>query len=280
MKLFLICATVAVFLFAAVPQAQAQSIQGVVTYQTADGQAFPAPSFFLRFCRADFSRTPPISGSCTDTFTFLDGTYGTALFAGDYFVFIWRHDIFWGSDNYPLAFVHISTQSLQFFNFLNVPPRAMPPIALNPSNNAVNSPTSFTLQWSDGLDSARRSGSWPVTYDIYASGNEFPENLVFSNIPCNGVGGTCSIIVSGLVYTSRYQWRVVAKMRSVNFVQGFGDNVLSTSSQTFRFSTMFVPSTPTYSFRTCYGRYLTAPAGGGGDFVATATCMNSLTSQF
>ena len=280
MKLFLICGILAVSVFATAAEAQAQSVQGTVTGQQADGQTFAAAGFFLRFCQADPSRTPPISGSCTDTFTFSNGAYGTALFAGDYYVFIWRHEVFWGSDTYPVAFVRISTQSLQILHFV-VPPRAMPPIALNPSNNAVNRPTSFTLQWSDGLDSARRSVNWPVTYDIYASGNEFPENLVFSNIPCNGNGaGTCSINVSGLVYTSRYQWRVVAKIRSVLPVQGFGDNVFPTSSQTFRFSTMFDPSTPTYSFRTSNGRYLTAPDGGGGDFVATATGINSLTSQF
>lgn len=279
MKLFFICAIVAVSLFAAVPEAQAQSVQGSVTYAQANGQTFAAPGFFLRFCRADPSRTPPISSSCTNTFTFNDGTYGTGLSAGDYYVFIWRHDVYWGSETYPFALARVFSSPFQIINFLGVPPRATPPVALNPSNNAVNRPVSFTLQWSDGLDSARRSGNWPVTYDIYASGNEFPENLVFSNIPCNGVG-TCSVAVSGLVYSTRYQWRVVAKMRSLGFVQGFGDNALPTSSATFRFSTMFDPSTPTYSFRTSNGRYLTAPGGGGGDFVATATGIDSLTSQF
>ena len=43
---------------------------------------------------------------------------------------------------------------------------------------------------------------------------------------------------------------------------------------------MFDPSTPTYSFRTANGRYLTAPNGGGGDFTATATTITPLNSQF
>ncbi|HEY0727606.1 MAG TPA: hypothetical protein VGD38_06005, partial [Pyrinomonadaceae bacterium] len=153
-------------------------------------------------------------------------------------------------------------------------------MAINPANNSVNRPTSFTLQWSDGLDPNRRDPNWFIRYDIYASGNEFPENLVFADIPCNGVG-TCSINVSGLVYSTRYQWRVVAKLKSPVLIPSFpGENLHITHSDTFRFSTMFDPSTPTYSFRTSNGRYLTAPGGGGGDFTATATAIDSLTSQF
>ncbi len=279
MKTFLICAIAAVSLFAMVSEAQAQSVQGTVTYVQANGQTFPAPGFLMRFCRADPSRTPPISSSCTNTFTFADGTYGTGLSPGDYYVFIWRHDVFWGSETYPFALVRIFAVPFQVLKLLQVRPRALPPNAVTPPNNSVNRPTSFTLQWTDGLDSVRRNPNWPVTYDIYASGNEFPENLVFSNIPCNGFG-TCSINVSGLVYSTRYQWRVVARMGNVGIFPGFADNGYLTSSNTFRFSTMFDPSTPTYSFRTSNGRYLTAPGGGGGDFTATATSIDSLISQF
>src|SRR6185295_6787625 len=100
-----------------------------------------------------------------------------------------------------------------------------------------------------------------------------------SNIPCNGTG-TCSVNVSGLAYTTRYQWRVVAKMRSAIPFPNFGDNVYLTNSQTFKFSTAFDPSTPTYSFRTDNGRYLNAPNGGGGDFTATTAFISPLTSQF
>lgn len=279
MKRFLICAIAAFSLFAIATEAQAQSVQGSVTYEVANGQRFPAPGFLMKFCRLNNNNTPPI-GQCTNTFTFADGTYGTGLSAGDYYVFIWRHDISWGSENYPFALARVFAVPFQIINFVGVPPRALPPNAVNPANNSVNRPDSFTLQWTDGLDANRRNNSkWPVTYDIYASGNEFPENLVFQDIPCNGVG-TCAINVSGLVFSTRYQWRVVAKIRSLGFWQGFGDNALPTSSATFRFSTMFDPSTPTYSFRTNNGRYLTAPGGGGGDFTATATGIDSLTSQF
>ena len=241
MKLFLICGILAVSVFATAAEAQAQSVQGSVTYTQANGQSFAAPGFFLRFCRVDPSRTPPMSTSCTNTFTFNDGTYGTGLSAGDYYVFIWRHDVFWGSETYPFAVVRIFAVPFQIVNFTNVRPRALPPNAVTPPNNSVNRPTSFTLQWTDGLDANRRHPNWPVTYDIYASGNEFPENLVFSNIPCNGFG-TCSINVSGLVYSTRYQWRVVARMGNVGNFPGFSDNGYLTSSNTFRFSTMFDPS--------------------------------------
>jgi hypothetical protein len=193
---------------------------------------------------------------------------------GWYYMYLWRDDIFWGSATYPIAspfFIQASPFGQQI-NGAFSRPRALPPSAVNPTNGTVNAPTSLTLQWTDGLDNQRRDPNWSVTYDIYASGNEFPELLVFSNIPCNGVG-TCSVNVSNLVYTTRYQWRVVAKMRSAIFVPP-DDNLYLTSSPTLRFSTRMDPSTPSYSFRTFNGSYLTAPGGGGGNFQATATSID------
>jgi hypothetical protein len=282
MKRFLIGVFVAVSLFASVSEASAQHVSGIANIQVAGGQQFPAQSFTVKFCKID-NNGNPIPGACTSSApTLLNGSFGFNVNhgAGWYYMFLWRDSIFWGSKDYPAnGPFFIGNFPTNTINGVFSRPRATKPVAVNPSNNSVNRPTSFTLQWSDGLDPNRRDPNWVVTYDIYASGNEFPENLVFSNIPCNGIG-TCSVNVSGLVYSTRYQWRVVARMRSSFLFPVYGDNVYLTPSDTFRFSTMFDPSTPTYSFRTSNGRYLTAPGGGGGDFTATASSIDSLTSQF
>lgn len=284
MKRFLIGAFVVVSLFATVSVANAQNVTGGACIQVAGGQIFPAQSFRVKFCKIDGNGNL-IPGACrTSNPTLANGFFGFDVGNGPgfYYMFQWRDAIFWGSEDYPLA-GPIPISNSPFGNPLNgLPcsrPRALPPVAVNPANNAVNRPTSFTLQWSDGLDANRRDPGWIIKYDIYASGNEFPENLIFSDIPCNGVG-TCSVNVSGLVYSTRYQWRVVAKLKSPVIFPSFGDNLYLTSSDTLRFSTMFDPSTPTYSFRTSNGKYLTAPNGGGGDFTATASNIDSLISQF
>jgi hypothetical protein len=141
-------------------------------------------------------------------------------------------------------------------------PRALPPTAVNPANGSVNVGQSFTLQWTDGLDSARRSSSWPVTYDIYAGGNGASEILEFSAIPCNGVG-TCSVAVSGgLSYSIRWKWHVVARMHSEAEQAGAGDPTFYTSSAQLEFSTGWDPSIPLHNIRTVNNSYLRAVGGG------------------
>ncbi len=266
----------------------AQPVYGIAQYQDATGVVRLAPSFRVKLCKADpnnnFALIPNACAASNPSNS--EGFFGLNVLhgVGWYYMYMWRDAWFWGSETYPVSspiFVNpdgINPGGQEIGGFASRP-RSLPPLAINPSNNSVNQPTSFTLQWSDGLDSSRRNPNWPVTYDIYASGNEFPENKIFSNIPCNGVG-TCSVNVSGLVYSTRYQWRVVAKMRSGIAIPNFGDPIHLTTSQILKFSTGFDPSTPTYSFRTTNGQYLTAPNGGGGDFTATAAAINSLTSQF
>jgi len=288
-KWFLSGAVFVISLFGIASPANAQPVFGEARYEISGGLARLAPGFRVKFCKADPNKNfALIPGGCTtsSTTTNASGLWNLDVEdgVGWYYMFLWRNDWSWGSETYPVSepvFVEDPTfpDEGTYVNGYPAKPRVLPVAPLNPPHNSFNQPISFTLQWSDGLDSQRRDPRWPVTYDIYASGNEFPENLVFSNIPCNGVG-TCSINVSGLVYSTRYQWRVVAKIRSATPIPNFPDNVFLTNSQTFKFSTMFDPSTPTYSFRTANGRYLTAPGGGVADFTATATSINSLTSQF
>jgi len=287
-KCFLSGAIFVISLFGMTSPANAQVVFGNASYEVAGGTVRPAPSFRVKFCKADPNKNfALIPGACTtsSTPTNSSGFYELVLEngVGWYYMYTWRNDWSWGSETYPVSEAVFVDDFLDPFatrvDGFSSKPRALPPVPVNPAHNAFNQPISFTLKWSDGLDSQRRDPRWPVTYDIYASGNEFPENLVFSNIPCNGTG-TCSVNVSGLAYTTRYQWRVVAKIRSATPIPNFGDTVHLTNSATFKFSTGFDPSTPTYSFRTDNGRYLNVPNGGGGDFNATTTFISPLTSQF
>lgn len=288
-KCFLSGAIFVISLFGIASSANAQLVFGNVSYETAGGVVRPAPGFRVKVCKADPNKNfALIPGACTTSpnTTNSSGAYFDLYpqhGVGWYYLFLWRNDWSWGSETYPASeAVFVESFPDPFGTRINgypSKPRVLAPVPVNPSHNSFNQPVSFTLQWSDGLDTSRRDPRWPVTYDIYASGNEFPENLVFSNIPCNGTG-TCSVNVSGLAYTTRYQWRIVAKIRSATLIPNFADNVYLTNSQTFKFSTGFDPSTPTYSFRTSNGRYLTAPNGGGGDFTATTSFISPLTSQF
>ena len=289
-KCFLPSAIFVISLFGIASPTNAQPVYGVTEYEDGAGVFRPAPGFKVKLCKADPNKNfALIPGACatTSNTSDSDGFFGLNVLhgVGWYYMFMWRDAWFWGSETYPVSspiFVNpnpINPFGQEIRGFASRP-RPLPPLAVTPANNSTNQPISFTLQWSDGLDGSRRRAEWPVTYDIYASGNEFPESLIFSNIPCNGTG-TCSVNVSGLVYSTRYQWRVVAKMRSAILIPNFPDNVLSTTSQILKFSTGFDPSTPTYSFRTANGlRYLTAPNGGGGDFTATGSSINPLTTQF
>ena len=285
MKRFLIGAFVVVSLFAMVAEANAQFVSGYAQIQFAGGAVVPGQSLRIKFCKIDSGGNLIPSACRTSNPTLLDGFFGFDVGHGPgfYYIFAWREATNWGSQDYPITSpVPVSNSpGGNHFGFLPPSrPAANKPVAVTPANNSVNRPTSFTLQWSDGLDPNRRDPNWFIRYDIYASGNEFPENLVFADIPCNGFG-TCSISVSGLVYSTRYQWKVVAKLKSPVLIPSFpGENLHITHSDTFRFSTMFDPSTPTYSFRTSNGKYLTAPGGGGGDFTATASNIDSLISQF
>ncbi|HET6978695.1 MAG TPA: hypothetical protein VFI24_20355 [Pyrinomonadaceae bacterium] len=286
-KCFLSGAIFVISLFGMTSPASAQGVYGTVRYEVAGGNILPAPSFRVKLCKADPNKNYAlIPGACsTSNPSTSGGSFGLGLEDGNgwYYIFTWRNDWFWGSEIYPVSgpiFVNAFDDFDQDITGFVSKPRALQPVPVNPSHNSFNQPISFTLQWSDGLDTSRRDPDWPVTYDIYASGNEFPETKIFSNIACNGTG-TCSVNVSGLAYTTRYQWRVVARMRSPIPVANFGENVHLTNSATFKFTTGFDPSTPTYSFRTANGtRYLNAPNGGGGDFNATTAFISPLTSQF
>ncbi len=271
-------------LFAAVADAQVVIGRVYKTYAQY-GTCCYANSFTMKWCKANADGTPNL-GQCGSATTNATGDFTvnlSALGSGFYFPYLFRDDIYWGSSTYPAngsAYFQAGvTNPVQ--GTLDSRPRALPPGAVYPPNGAVNVPTTIVLQWSDGLDADRRRNDWPVTYDIYASGNEFPEIKEFDNLPCLGSGnGVCNITINNLTYTTRYQWRVVARMHSGPVVQQAGlDNSYYTSSATFRFSTTWDPTVAVYTISTANGNLIKAN-GGGGDGVDATGAASSYETQF
>lgn len=257
--------------------AGAQHVSGRV-YRTyaQHGTCCYAAGFVMKWCKADADGRP--TNQCSSVTTNGTGDFGfnVGWGSGYYFPYLYRDDVYWGSADYPAnGPAYFQAGSPNFVvGTLESRPRATPPQAVYPPHGAVNVPTTIVLQWSDGLDADRRRNDWPVTYDIYSSGNEYPEILVYSNVPCGGTPGSgiCSMPVTGLVYTTRYQWRVVARMHSGPIVPQAGpDNSYLTSSATFRFSTQWDPAIPVYTISAPNGSLLRAAAGGGGTFDATGS---------
>lgn len=202
--------------------------------------------------------------------------YGPFATHVDIYVFIWNDFDHWGSATVPIDRFQLSGSGGISYSGLHTVPAPLPPTVVAPYEGQVNVGTSTNLQWTDGLDNDRRSTAWPVTYDIYASGNEFPEVLAYSNVPCNGVG-TCNLFASGLVYTTRYQWRVVAKLYGPSYTS---DHYYTTSSSTFHFSTTWDPNTPTYTIRTINGSNLLRAVGGGGGAFDGRGAFSNYETQF
>ena len=206
---------------------------------------------------------------------------------GTYFVYLWSDgDPYYGSATYPhykLSVASFPAPTTYWTNMV-VYPRTYPPRAVYPADGAHDVPApAITLEWTAGIDTPDRNHpSWPLAYDIYASGNEFPELKVLSDVPCPTAWTTnkCSIPIPNLQYETRYQWRVVSKLKSGPLQTDAGlDNSYTQTSQTFRFSTTWNPSSPPLTIRTANNNYFKAPNGGGGSLSATGTA-NTWETQF
>lgn len=249
-----------------VSTAQALCFTGHVSKYNAQNIAYDAPTFNVKWCKADPNTFVP-TGQCSYGTTTAQGFYTvdvTTWGAGDYFPYAWKDSDYWGSESYPLTdHIRASTAACNTVN-LYTPPRTLPSNAVTPAYGAVNFGVgTFTLQWSDGLDVERRRSDWPVTYDIWAAGNDAQMIKEFENVPCNGVG-TCSLSgVSGLTYTMRYKWRVVGRIKDSAVIQGAGDNTYYQNSLDLPFSTQWDPTIQLYNITTFNGNYLRAVGGGG-----------------
>ena len=269
------------FVMAAAAQAQLVYGQAFSTYAQY-GTCCYATNFHIMFCKADANYRPTSQCTAATADPYGRFSFNVRYGSGYYFPYMYRYDIHWGSDSYPMNnfFYILDSQAGQSINgTMTSTPAANPPNAVYPADGAVNVPSSFTLKWTDGLDADRSRSDWPVTYDVYGSGNDAPENLVLSNVPCNGVG-TCSATISNISYATRFTWHVVARMHSGPVIPNAGpDNAYLTSSATFHFSTGWDPATPVATIHSMTGYLLKAAGGGGSTFDATGT-VNNYETQF
>jgi len=257
--------------------AHAQQIIGRAYWYNAYNTFYYASGLNLKVCKADANGAPSYQCTTTTLSQYGDFNFSTYYGTGYYFVYLWSDTYYIGSEFYPTdgpVYVLAGQSPNYWQGTLATTPRALPPQRVYPSEGQINTPNSFALQWTDGENADRARSDWPITYDIYGSGNEYPEGLAYSNIPCNGVG-TCNLTVSNLAYNTRYQWRVVARMHSGKVVPGAGsDNAYLTSSATFHFTTTWDPSIPIRTVSTFNGNLLRAAGGGGSTFDATGSSSN------
>ena len=274
----------AVCAFILIPAAQAQNVSGTANRITANGSRSPAASFNVKFCKAAANGAP--STLCTTSVTSTAGVYSFNVVhgTGRYFVYFWHDPTYWGSDHYPNFF----TGTISTANPANpqptrdVFPRGAPASAIYPPPNDHDVPPNFTLEWKSGIDPSRCTEPCPVTYDIWASGNEFPQQKVISDYVClSAMLGTCRYPIAGLPYTNRFEWRVVSKMKTGPVVIEAGlDNSYHQSSPTFRFSTTWDPAIPHYTIESFNGPRIFAPDGGGSSFTATAGGIDTYETNF
>jgi hypothetical protein len=231
-------------------------LEGWITRRSANQPAAPVANALVKFCSSP--TCGPGSYELT-AMTNYNGYYHTydsfhATPGSKLYMFVTGPESYWGSSQVPYGEVNACPYKDQWGNcvnsifirvYANEYPSPLPPNALNPTNGASNVwLDDLTLSWTDGLDSARRSPYWPATYDIYAAGRPYgywgPMTKIYSDIPCGGSGGSCSVTVPGslLKPDTPYRWYVVAKLK----VDPYKPLVFTTSSNMFFFSTGCCPS--------------------------------------
>lgn len=197
-----------------------------------------------------------------------------------YYLFTWNDAQYWGSPNVPAQYMifgdgvfrtqFFSQSGVQWFLDTYSRPRPLPPNAVYPTNNATGTPLSFTLKWSDGRDGYR--SSYQYVYDIYAYGDGGAELKILSNIQCTyDSSNSCTYPISGLLSSTRYNWRVVAKLNPG--VPTPGDPYHTQSSITFRFTTLTDPNARYAFVAANQYNYLSASGCGGGIVNAAASTI-------
>lgn len=226
-------------------------VSGVIYKDTSapGSQNAPAAGFNISLCPTSQGVVGPFPGchgAITDAFGNFNMTLG-ALQGGNWWVFAWKDSESWGSQTQSVGCCSVPIFEDPFV--INAPssvsassrPRPKKPTAVYPANGTTTAPTTFDLQWTDGLDPERTNSAWPVTYDIYTSAAGGPVALTMADVPCGGSGnGVCSLRIEGLQTSTDYTWKVVAKMNTQVGAPG---------------SQFYTASSPTFSLRTRSSRY-------------------------
>ena len=183
-----------------------------------------ASNFNVKFCSDIGGQNCPIRGTADS-----GGTFNIShSSSGNFYIFAWRDDIYWGSSTAPLSpytlpiYYPTPAGCQQIAGTLTVRPRPLPPGAISPTSTAQPKPCTTNVTWTSGLDANRVGGT--VKYDLYGGGNGV-QNLVASNLSAPALTGFL------LEPSVPYNWRVVAKL------QIFSAITYDTSSPTFYFTT-------------------------------------------
>jgi len=239
----------------------------------------------IKLCAPTPAGTP--SNSCSTFMTNGTGYFSFSIAPGNYFGYLWYDgEPYYGSADYPHFFANAPAPPSYAIWEVQVLPRPYPPRAIYPPDGAHDVPAPFIqLEWTAGIDDAYRNNPvWPITYDIYASGQEYPEIKVLSDLTCPLAYtlNRCSVPIPNLVNEVRYQWRVVAKLRSSLPVQnaGFENAYFAQSSQVLHFSTTWNPNSPPSNILTANNSFFKAPDGGAAGTLAANGSTNTWETQF
>ena len=282
----LVATTLLVCSFGFAAAAHAQNVNGTANKITANGTRSPAANYNVKFCKAAANGAP--STLCTTSVTSSAGVYSFNVGhgTGRYFVYFWHDPSYWGSDQYPNFFTPATVSTANAANpqpTADVFPRSAPASAIYPPPNEHDVPPNFILNWKSGVDTTRCSEPCPIVYDIWASGNEFPQQKVISDFVCPTALSMqqCSYAITNLPYTNRFEWRVVGKMKTGPVVIEAGvDNSYPQSSPTFHFSTTWDPGIPHYTIESWNGPRWLAADGGGSSLFASAPGISTYETNF
>jgi len=213
--------------------ARAYTVTGYTYLQGAIPNVYDYASYFnVAFClNANGTNCPGDMRTTTNyqgTFSFF-----TNQPAGNYFLFMWRDDIYWGSSTAPVSpyafFIYNIDQIIQG---ISVRPRPLPPTAITPQPGGIIylSPCSSSFSWTDGLDAYRKTSAWKVTYDLYLGSGGVASSLVATNLSSTSFTGSLPL-EAGTTYT----WRVVAKLEVFTGIK------YETTSASYSFTALAFP---------------------------------------
>ena len=189
---------------------QGSGFCGVIDLQGGNGVIYVSPNVSVKFC-TQTDGTQCVGPVVADS----GGNYSVpAPQSGNYYMYAWRDDIYWGSASRPLdpyAIVYVASGYCQYIQGLQASrPRPNPPGLVAPAMNSQVRYDSVVLTWTAETDPLRVNSNWPIVYDVFASTNGGAESQIASNVAC------CSRTVPAgtLPAGSAVSWRVVAKMNT------------------------------------------------------------------
>ncbi|HEY2090915.1 MAG TPA: hypothetical protein VGJ81_03425 [Thermoanaerobaculia bacterium] len=154
----------------------------------------------------------------------------------------------------------------------------MPVTPIYPTNGQQDVSQTFTLKWTNGIDSTK--GNIPYVYnapvyDVYGRGWGGADLLQGSG-PCNpDSSGYCTMSIAGAKSNSYMYWHVIAKFPVPGGTSG---PYMTTDSSVFNFTTSRIQTAPVSFETNDWIHFLTAYWCGGSSMLPTATSEGSCES--